>query len=107
MGGERLPVCACFQAISEVAPLDGSDGDSGEQQVCDVSLGQYFIDQLDKEHRGLGGLALDETGFATLTEIVAGLADELCKGKLVICLEGGYNKDATAASVAATVRKMI
>jgi acetoin utilization deacetylase AcuC-like enzyme len=55
----------------------------------------------------LGALALDESGYATLTGIVTELADALCKGKLVICLEGGYNKDATAASVAATIRKML
>ena len=55
----------------------------------------------------LGGLALDETGYATLTEIVVGLADELSKSRLVVCLEGGYNKDATAASVAATIQKML
>ena len=52
----------------------------------------------------LGGLALDETGFARLTTILAGLAKELCRGRVVVCLEGGYNLTATAASASATIR---
>ena len=55
----------------------------------------------------LGGLALEEEGYARLTEIVLGLADELCSGRVVMTLEGGYNLDALAASVSATVRKML
>jgi acetoin utilization deacetylase AcuC-like enzyme len=54
----------------------------------------------------LGGLALDEAGYARLTGIVLGLADELCKGRVVMALEGGYNVDALAASVLATVKVM-
>ncbi len=55
----------------------------------------------------LGGLALDEAGYARLTEIVLGLADDLCSGRLVMVLEGGYNLDALAGSVSATVGKMV
>ncbi len=55
----------------------------------------------------LGGLALDEAGYARLTEIVLGLADELCNGRLVMVLEGGYDLDALSASVSATVGKMV
>ncbi len=51
----------------------------------------------------LGSLALDEAGFAALARIVRSLADELCRGRLVMVLEGGYNPQATAASVSATV----
>jgi acetoin utilization deacetylase AcuC-like enzyme len=54
----------------------------------------------------LGGLALDEAGYARLTGIVLGLADELCRGRVVMTLEGGYNVDALAASVSATVKVM-
>ena len=45
--------------ISDVAPLEQSDGDPGEQQICDVSLGQQLVDQFDKEHRKLGGLTIE------------------------------------------------
>jgi acetoin utilization deacetylase AcuC-like enzyme len=52
----------------------------------------------------LGMLALEEEGFARLATIVTDLAGELCGGRLVLCLEGGYNIEALGASVAATIR---
>jgi len=55
----------------------------------------------------LGNLGLDEEGFAELTQIVKSLAGELCGGRLVMVLEGGYNLDATAASVSATLRELL
>jgi acetoin utilization deacetylase AcuC-like enzyme len=37
-----------------------------------------------------------------MVKIIKGLADELCSGRLVFTLEGGYNLTALAASVKAT-----
>jgi acetoin utilization deacetylase AcuC-like enzyme len=42
------------------------------------------------------------TGFSQMAGIIKGLADELCSGRLVFTLEGGYNLNALAASVKAT-----
>ena len=42
------------------------------------------------------------TGFSQMVKIIKDLGDELCKGHLVLSLEGGYNLDALAASVRAT-----
>ncbi|GAI39773.1 unnamed protein product, partial [marine sediment metagenome] len=42
------------------------------------------------------------TGFAQMVKIIRGLGDELCDGRLVFSLEGGYNLRALAASVKAT-----
>ena len=42
------------------------------------------------------------TGFGQMVRIIKGLADELCSGRLVFSLEGGYNLGALAASVKAT-----
>ena len=39
----------------------------------------------------LGFMKLTTTGFGILTEKVKSLANELCGGKLVLFLEGGYN----------------
>jgi acetoin utilization deacetylase AcuC-like enzyme len=47
-------------------------------------------------------MKLSVSGFARMTEIIKGLADELCSGRLVLTLEGGYNLNALAASVKAT-----
>ncbi len=52
----------------------------------------------------LGGMDLTAAGFGRLSERVVALADELCEGRLVAVLEGGYDPSATAASVAAMVR---
>jgi len=42
-------------------------------------------------------------GFGQMAEIIKGLADELCGGRLALTLEGGYNLDALATSVKATL----
>ncbi|HEY55540.1 MAG TPA: histone deacetylase [Dehalococcoidia bacterium] len=43
------------------------------------------------------------SGFAKIAGVIKGLADELCRRRLVFTLEGGYNLDALAASVKATL----
>jgi acetoin utilization deacetylase AcuC-like enzyme len=43
------------------------------------------------------------SGFAQMARIIKGLADELCEGRLVFVLEGGYHLSALAASVKATL----
>lgn len=52
----------------------------------------------------LGGLAFSSQGYAELTRITRRIADELCSGRLVSVLEGGYNLSALADSVEAHVR---
>ncbi len=39
----------------------------------------------------LGTMAVTEVGFAYLTKVVKDLAAELCSGRLLLTLEGGYN----------------
>jgi acetoin utilization deacetylase AcuC-like enzyme len=47
------------------------------------------------------------TGYARIAGFIKALADELCGGKLVISLEGGYNLEALAGSVKATFEVML
>lgn len=49
----------------------------------------------------LASMDLTEDGFARLTEIVKRLAEELCCGRIVSLLEGGYELEALALSVQA------
>jgi acetoin utilization deacetylase AcuC-like enzyme len=42
------------------------------------------------------------TGFAHMVGIIKDLAAELCQGRIVICLEGGYHLPALAGSIKAT-----
>lgn len=47
----------------------------------------------------LASMELTEDGYAELTAIVAGIAKRHSRGRLLSCLEGGYNLTALAASV--------
>ncbi len=51
----------------------------------------------------LAGLNWDEDDFAWLTGRICDLADAHCSGRVVSTLEGGYDLQALAASVAAHV----
>ncbi len=50
----------------------------------------------------LAMMQLSITGFGQMARIIKGLADELCGGRLVLTLEGGYHLVALAASIKAT-----
>ena len=51
---------------------------------------------------GMSMMQLTTLGFAQMVRIIKGLADELCGGRLVFSLEGGYELTALASSVKAT-----
>jgi acetoin utilization deacetylase AcuC-like enzyme len=51
----------------------------------------------------LSMMAVTEAGFAAMASRVRGWADDLCGGRLVLTLEGGYNLRALSDSVAATI----
>jgi len=55
----------------------------------------------------LAQLRWETTDFAGLTERLCDLADDMCSGRLVSVLEGGYDLDALAASVAAHVKVLM
>jgi acetoin utilization deacetylase AcuC-like enzyme len=54
----------------------------------------------------IGGMHVTERGFAAMCSALASLADELCRGKLVLLLEGGYDLAALAGSVRACLEVM-
>ena len=51
----------------------------------------------------LAAMELQTADFADLVRAAKSWADELCDGKLVAILEGGYDLDALGASVVATL----
>ncbi|MGB3177997.1 MAG: histone deacetylase family protein [Albidovulum sp.] len=55
----------------------------------------------------LGGLNWTEADFAWITHAICDLADNCCKGRVVSCLEGGYDLPALGASVAAHVNVLM
>ncbi len=56
------------------------------------------------ERDPLGAMRVTTRGFGRLTERLCAIADETCGGRIVLALEGGYDLDALADSVAETVR---
>jgi acetoin utilization deacetylase AcuC-like enzyme len=55
----------------------------------------------------MGGLGLVEADYAWITAKIMDVARRYSKGRIVSCLEGGYNLSALARSVAAHVRTLI
>ena len=55
----------------------------------------------------LASMGLTESGYAELTEIVAGIAKRHAKGRILSSLEGGYNLTALAASVQAHIGALL
>ncbi|MFO8056152.1 MAG: histone deacetylase [bacterium] len=80
---------ACFTHV--LAPV----ARSFQPELLMVSAG-FDTHQLDP----LGGMRVSEQGFAGLMGIIQGLARELCNGKVLLTLEGGYHLEAQARSVA-------
>jgi acetoin utilization deacetylase AcuC-like enzyme len=54
----------------------------------------------------MGGLGLIEADYAWITQQVMAVAREFSGGRIVSCLEGGYNLSALGRSVAAHVRAL-
>jgi acetoin utilization deacetylase AcuC-like enzyme len=54
----------------------------------------------------LANMRMSIAGFAQLAEVMCQLSDELCNGKLVTVLEGGYDHDALGYGVLNTIRVM-
>jgi acetoin utilization deacetylase AcuC-like enzyme len=55
----------------------------------------------------LASMKLSVGGYAGIARLVFGLAKELCQGRLILTLEGGYSLDALAASAKAVFDTML
>lgn len=98
-------------------PLPGGTGDAGYLQTFDEVLepaARRFRPQFIAVSAGydlhwsdpIGGMQVTVTGFALMTERLKKLASELCEGRMFFTLEGGYNLEALAQSVVATLQVM-
>jgi acetoin utilization deacetylase AcuC-like enzyme len=55
----------------------------------------------------LAGMSLSVAGYGELASRLTGLADELCDGRLIVALEGGYDLRAIAWGTRATIETML
>ncbi len=99
-------------------PLSAGGGDSEYLNVLEqiiVPAAKGFKPQLILVSAGydahwadpLAMMQMSVTGFGQMAGIIKGLADELCGGRLVLTLEGGYHLEALAASVKATLDRLL
>ena len=54
----------------------------------------------------LGQLCLEDVDFIQMTEVIKQWADEVCCGRIVSCLEGGYNLDVLGETVRQHVKSL-
>ncbi|MFO8101283.1 MAG: histone deacetylase [Dehalococcoidia bacterium] len=94
-------------------PLPGGCGDNEYRQVYEeilVPVARRFKPELILVSVGfdphwsdqLAMMQLSVQGFADIVKIIRDLAEELCGGRLVLTLEGGYNLEAISYSCKAT-----
>ncbi len=55
----------------------------------------------------LGGMKVTDKGFALMTRILTDLAEEVCDGRLVISLEGGYNLEGLRDGALAVLNELL
>jgi len=54
----------------------------------------------------MGGMRMTANGFAGMTASIKKIANKVCKGKIVMSLEGGYNCEALSRAVKAVLKEM-
>ncbi len=54
----------------------------------------------------LGGMKVTTEGFAVLTRSIMNIADICCGGKIIFCLEGGYNLEILRTSVKSALKEL-
>jgi acetoin utilization deacetylase AcuC-like enzyme len=98
-------------------PVKARTRASEQQRMFDTALSDIaagfepdliFISAGFDAHRSdpLGQLQLEDEDFAELTRTVQQWATEACRGRLVSCLEGGYNLRTLGQTVATHVREL-
>jgi acetoin utilization deacetylase AcuC-like enzyme len=96
-------------------PLPGGTGDAEYLEIFNSvlrpALKAYRPDMVIVSagfdaHRDdpLAGMNVTTDGYVALTGVVTEIAGELCQGRLLSCLEGGYNLNALGASVEGHLR---
>jgi acetoin utilization deacetylase AcuC-like enzyme len=117
-GAERETGSGAGYGTTLNLPLPYGVGDTGFQQLYDelvVPAIQRFRPELILVSAGydahwddpLGPLTLSVAGYAALTQRLVALADELCDGRIVLVLEGGYSLAALGACVVAALRVLL
>lgn len=93
----NVPVKAFTQSQDQRAAFEAAIGEISSKFTPDM----IFISAGFDAHRSdpLGQLQLEDTDFRSMTRTVLDWANEACEGRLVSCLEGGYNLETLGQTV--------
>ncbi len=111
VGGKEAP------GFTVNVPLSSGCLDEDFAQIFErilVPIGRQFKPELILISAGfdtyyedpLGAMMVTPKGFARLTRIVQGLAKEVCGGRLLLALEGGYHLNGLRQSVLAVLKEL-
>jgi len=100
----NVPLRAHTSATEQRRLFDAAIGDIAAKFKPDM----IFISAGFDAHADdpLGQLLLNDEDFVALTETVKAWAREVCRGRLISCLEGGYNLQTLGTTARAHVRAM-
>jgi acetoin utilization deacetylase AcuC-like enzyme len=93
----NVPVKAQTAAVEQRRMFDGAIGEIAENFKPDLILISAGFDA--HAHDPLGQLKLENKDFVQMTKTVKQWADETCAGRIVSCLEGGYNLETLGETV--------
>ncbi|MGQ0557657.1 MAG: histone deacetylase family protein [Nitrospiraceae bacterium] len=89
-----------YRAVFQKVLVAAADGFKPEFVIISAGFDAHKDDPL-------ASMGLTESGYAELTEIVAGIAKRHANGRILSSLEGGYNLTALAASVEAHIKTLL
>ena len=100
----NVPVRANTNAADQVSAFESAIGAIDSKMRPDI----IFISAGFDAHRTdpLGQLRLSDSDFASMTRTVMQWADDACGGRVVSCLEGGYNLETLGKTVATHVAEL-
>jgi len=98
-------------------PLPGYQGDGDYATIFDdlvLPVGRQYNPQLILVSAGfdiyrgdpLGAMEVTAQGFAYMTRILVRLAEEVCQGRLLVTLEGGYHPDGQRDGILAVLGEL-
>ena len=100
----NVPVKAQTDAREQKRMFENAIGDINQNFKPDI----IFISAGFDAHLSdpLGQLRLEDKDFTSMTNTVKQWADEVCNGRIVSCLEGGYNLETLGETVKAHVAEL-
>lgn len=100
----NLPLRAATPAAEQRRQFESALGEITAKFTPDLVMISAGFDAHESDP--LGQLKLSDTDFAGMTENVIDLANRFCEGRVVSCLEGGYNLQTLGATVKAHVKAL-